>query len=75
MQQVNRTPEKGALESTSDKGQVWKVLLSGLPRWPQAVGADSVLSAGDTVTTVLAFINPTQISCPYDARVLAGTHH
>ena len=52
-----------------------KVSPYGLPRWPPAVGADTVLSAGETVTAVLEFINPMHISCPYDARVLAGTHH
>ena len=56
-------------------GRYGKCRLAGLPRWPQAVGAENGLSAGATVTAVLAVINPTPLSCPYAARVLAGTHH
>jgi hypothetical protein len=37
------------------------------------VGGDNVLTAGESASVTLEFVNPTRGGITYDARVLAGT--
>ena len=46
---------------------------AGRPYLNVNIGADNVLSPGETITVILDFVNPTNAGITYGTRIIAGS--